>query len=132
MRAYRSPASAREPVAALVPNLPIISAVLWAGLSQRVATLRDRWRSPARLPLGRPKAVDAVMVFTRKCGQPRRATGKGCRTPVDSEEDRAVAAFPVARSIARAVYGASGMVTNVPPLWVIVRVRCPRSLGPGA
>ena len=34
---------------------------------------------------------------------------------------------PVARSIARAVRGASGMVTTLPPLRVIVRVRCPRS-----
>ena len=34
---------------------------------------------------------------------------------------------PMARSIARAVRGASGMVTTLPPLRVIVRVRCPRS-----
>ena len=38
---------------------------------------------------------------------------------------------PMARSIARAVRGASGMVTTLPPLRVITRVRCPRSnLGP--
>jgi hypothetical protein len=34
---------------------------------------------------------------------------------------------PVARSIARAVRGASGMVTTLPPLRVIIRVRYPRS-----
>ena len=34
---------------------------------------------------------------------------------------------PMARSIARAVRGASGMVTTLPPLRVMVRVRCPRS-----
>ena len=34
---------------------------------------------------------------------------------------------PMARSIARAVRGASGMVTILPPLRVMVRVRCPRS-----
>ncbi len=33
----------------------------------------------------------------------------------------------MARSIARAVRGASGIVTTLPPLRVIVRVRCPRS-----
>jgi hypothetical protein len=33
----------------------------------------------------------------------------------------------MARSIARAVRGASGMVTTLPPLRVITRVRCPRS-----
>ena len=34
---------------------------------------------------------------------------------------------PTARSIARAVRGASGMVTTLPPLRVMVSVRCPRS-----
>ena len=34
----------------------------------------------------------------------------------------------MARSIARAVRGASGMVTTLPPLRVITRVRCPRSM----
>jgi hypothetical protein len=34
---------------------------------------------------------------------------------------------PTARSIARAVRGASGIVTTLPPLRVMVRVRCPRS-----
>ena len=34
---------------------------------------------------------------------------------------------PMAKSIARAVRGASGMVTTLPPLRVIVRVRWPRS-----
>jgi hypothetical protein len=34
---------------------------------------------------------------------------------------------PMARSIARAVRGASGTVTTLPPLRVTVRVRCPRS-----
>lgn len=34
---------------------------------------------------------------------------------------------PIARSIARAVRGASGMVTILPPLRTTVRVRCPRS-----
>ena len=33
----------------------------------------------------------------------------------------------MARSIARAVRGASGIVTTLPPLRVIVSVRCPRS-----
>ena len=33
---------------------------------------------------------------------------------------------PMARSIARAVRGASGIVTTLPPLRVMVRVRCPR------
>ena len=34
---------------------------------------------------------------------------------------------PMARSIARAGCGASGIVTTLPPLRVIVKVRCPRS-----
>jgi hypothetical protein len=34
---------------------------------------------------------------------------------------------PMARSIAPAVRGASGIATTLPPLWVIVRVRWPRS-----
>ena len=34
---------------------------------------------------------------------------------------------PMARSMARAVRGASGIVTTLPPLRVIVRVRWPRS-----
>jgi hypothetical protein len=34
---------------------------------------------------------------------------------------------PMARSIARAVRGASGTVTTLPPLRVMTRVRCPRS-----
>ena len=36
---------------------------------------------------------------------------------------------PMARSIARAVRGASGMTAFLPPLRVIARVRCPRSAG---
>ena len=35
--------------------------------------------------------------------------------------------WPTARSIARAVRGASGIVTTLPPLRVITNVRCPRS-----
>ena len=35
---------------------------------------------------------------------------------------------PIARSIARAVRGASGIVTTSPPLRVITKVRCPRSM----
>jgi hypothetical protein len=35
---------------------------------------------------------------------------------------------PIARSIARAVRGASGMVTTLPPLRVTTKVRCPRSV----
>ena len=34
---------------------------------------------------------------------------------------------PMARSITRAVRGANGMVTTLPPLRVMTRVRCPRS-----
>jgi hypothetical protein len=34
----------------------------------------------------------------------------------------------MARSIALAVRGASGIVTTLPPLRVITRVRCPRSM----
>ena len=48
--------------------------------------------------------------------------------PVRGEEDRAFARSPIARSIARAVRGASGMVTTLPPLRVMTRVRCPRSM----
>jgi hypothetical protein len=48
----------------------------------------------------------------------RRVTTRSCRPSVRS---------PMATSIARAVRGASGMVTTLPPLRVMVRVRCPRS-----
>ena len=47
--------------------------------------------------------------------------------PVRGQEDRPGAAFPGGQSIALAVCGASGMVTTLPPLRVIVRVRWPRS-----
>jgi hypothetical protein len=42
---------------------------------------------------------------------------------VGGEEQRALVRSPVARSMARAVRGASGMVTTLPPLRVITRVR---------
>src|SRR5260221_13674782 len=50
--------------------------------------------------------------------------------PAGGEEVGPSARSPVARSIARAVRGVSGMVTTVPPLRVITRVRCPRPLHP--
>jgi len=49
-----------------------------------------------------------------RCPSPRRKTGPSLRSPM-------------ARSIARAVRGASGTVTTLPPLGVTTRVRCPRS-----
>jgi len=47
-------------------------------------------------------------------------------TAIRRQEDRSLAA-PTARSIARAVRGASGTVTTLPPLRVTTKVRCPRS-----
>ena len=47
--------------------------------------------------------------------------------PVRGQEHRPSVRSPMARSIVRAVRGASGMVTTLPPLRVIVSVRCPRS-----
>ena len=47
--------------------------------------------------------------------------------PIWGEEDRPSTCSPTAKSIARAVRGAGGMVTTLPPLRVIIRVWCPRS-----
>ena len=46
---------------------------------------------------------------------------------VRCQEDRPSTRSPTARSIARAVRGASGTVTTLPPLRVTIRVRWPRS-----
>jgi hypothetical protein len=47
--------------------------------------------------------------------------------PVGVEEDRTCLPFPIAKSMARATLGASGMVTVLPPFRSAVKVRCPRS-----
>jgi hypothetical protein len=49
------------------------------GLSQGVTTLRDRWRSPARLTQGRPGAIDAGDGTRKVMRAAAGATGKGRR-----------------------------------------------------
>ena len=57
----------------------------------------------------------------------RPAPWRSSRRPSAARNAGPPARSPMARSIARAVRGASGMVTTLPPLRVIVSVRCPRS-----
>ena len=57
----------------------------------------------------------------------RPAPCRSSRRPSGGQEHRPAVRSATARSIARAVRGASGMVTALPPLRVIVSVRCPRS-----
>jgi hypothetical protein len=49
---------------------PRRTAVLCAGTSRGLATLRDGWRSPARLAQGRPEAIDAGDGTWGECEQP--------------------------------------------------------------
>jgi hypothetical protein len=47
------------------------------GPSRGVATLRDRWRSPARLAQRRPGAIDAGDGTRGQCGQPAEGYWEG-------------------------------------------------------
>jgi hypothetical protein len=57
----------------------------------------------------------------------RAAPCRSSRRPSPARNSGPSARSPAASSIARAVRGASGMVTTLPPLRVMTRVRCPRS-----
>ena len=57
----------------------------------------------------------------------RAAPCRSSRRPSAARNTGPSVRSPMARSSARAVRGASGMVTILPPLRVMVRVRCPRS-----
>ncbi len=57
----------------------------------------------------------------------RPAPCRSSRRPSAARNTGPSVRSPIARSIARAVRGASGTVTTLPPLRVIVSVRCPRS-----
>src|SRR5262245_24797239 len=57
----------------------------------------------------------------------RPAPRRSSRRPSAARNTGPSVRSPMARSMARAVRGASGMVTTLPPLRVTVRVRCPRS-----
>jgi hypothetical protein len=72
----------------------------------------DRLGDPARLATRR--TTRAAPCRSSRCSSGPEKIGPSTRSPT-------------ARSIARAVRGASGMVTTLPPLRVITRVRCPRS-----
>jgi len=61
----------------------------------------------------------------------RAAPRRSSRRPSAAVNSGPTARSPVARSIARAVRGASGMVTTLPPLRVMTRVG-DRAPGPGA
>jgi hypothetical protein len=58
----------------------------------------------------------------------RAAPCRSSRRPSGARKSGPWQRSPTARSIARAVRGASGMVTTLPPLRVITKVRCPRSV----
>ncbi|HKD87489.1 MAG TPA: hypothetical protein VKB62_03060 [Streptosporangiaceae bacterium] len=75
----------------------------------------------------RPDALDDPGPAGRPADDPR------CAVPVQpaavcGQEDWPVCASPTARSMARAVRGASGIVTTLPPLRVTTMTRCPRSI----
>ena len=57
----------------------------------------------------------------------RPAPFRSSRRPSAARNTGSSVSSPMARSIARAVRGASGTVTALPPLRVMVKVRCPRS-----
>ena len=57
----------------------------------------------------------------------RAAPCRSSRRPSAARKTGPAQRSPMARSIARAVRGASGTVTTFPPLRVITSVRCPRS-----
>jgi hypothetical protein len=57
----------------------------------------------------------------------RPAPCRSSRRPSAARNTGPSVRSPMARSIARAVRGTSGMVTTLPPLRVMVSVRCPRS-----
>ena len=99
-------------------------------------------RLPARPGAGRQTSRAAVMNACRRvCGPTvlgipaRRATRRTtraapCRSSRCPSEPRKIGPptrSPTARSIARAVRGASGTVTTLPPLRAMTSVRCPRS-----
>jgi hypothetical protein len=58
----------------------------------------------------------------------RAAPWRSSRRPPGARKTGPSQRSPIARSIARAVRGASEMVTTLPPLRVTTRVRCPRSM----
>jgi hypothetical protein len=57
----------------------------------------------------------------------RAAPCRSSRRPSEARKSGPSLRSPAARSIARAVRGASGTVTALPPLRVTTKVRCPRS-----
>ena len=57
----------------------------------------------------------------------RAAPCRSSRCPLGPQKIGPSTRSPTARSMARALRGASGMVTTLPPLRVMTRVRCPRS-----
>ena len=64
---------------------------------------------------------------TRDPADVRPAPCRSSRRPSAARNTGPPARSPMARSIARAVRGASGIVTTFPPLRVMISVRCPRS-----
>ncbi len=80
-------------------------------------------RVPQRV---RPDRLDDPSAAGHPAGNPGGAMAVQPLS-VWGEEDGPSTRSPMARSIARAVRGANGMVTTLPPLRVVTSVRCPRS-----
>jgi hypothetical protein len=127
-----------------VGGVPVQAA---AGRSYRIVVRGSAWEAASWTSRSGTQASSAAVMneCLSVCGvtalaiTARRATLRTIRPAPCRSSRRPSAArntgpsvrSPMARSIARAVRGASGIVTTLPPLRVIVGVRCPRS-SPGA
>jgi hypothetical protein len=92
-----------------------------AGPASKLAAVMNAWRSvcgPTFL------LIPARQVTLHTI---RAAPWRSRRRPSAARKRGPPVRSPMARSMARAVRGASGMVTTLPPLRVITRVRWPRS-----
>ena len=89
--------------------------------SVQTAAVMNAWRSvcgPTGLLIPARQAIRRTI---------RPAPCRSSRRPSGARKIGPSARSLIAKSIARAVRGASGMVTTLPPLRVITKVRCPRS-----
>ena len=96
--------------------------IKWNSGVETTTTDREQRSSSVCGPTG---LVIPVRRATRRTT--RAAPCRSSRCPSGPQKTGPSTRSPTARSIARAVRGASGMVTTLPPLRVITRVRCPRS-----
>src|SRR5215472_5770269 len=87
-----------------------------------------RWQHRNRAP-GRLSGPTGLLIPARCAARPtiRAAPWRSSRRPSAAKKTGPSLRSPTAKSIARAVRGASGIVTTLPPLRVMTKVRCPRS-----